>query len=1408
MDTKFNINKGNNVGTDSVTGGNNMITREELDKKWESRKDGVATEIHAHSKDACDSDNQPSAVCKYIATHGGTAVFATQHGVAAEWYPFKAAAKKSGLKFVPGIESYFEGNQHLILIAKSDAGKREISRAISENQRQDGMCELSMAALKEHFAPGMPGHGEVIATTACINGPVAAILRTNERVNHEIQKIEKRRDKACGIIVEQARVDAVDAKIEKLENEMAEARTQMNAAKKLAGKSLEKRKKEVEKLAGSELYEAAAAELEADLEKIKAAAVEAETLKEKVASLKGRISAKRKEANELKKLSQKAENYNVRIQEQKALLLSDEEIQAQAEARMQELVAVFGEDLYVEVQYHGIDIEEEIYPKMAEMARKYGVKIVATNDVHTITNEPEELLRRQMLRSLRFEKWEELQPGDDQLYYRTNGEMIDWLCRILPVDVVDEAMDNIQNVVDACDVKFNFDKHYPKFVSEDGRSAVEVFTEIIWNNAKKMFPDGIPEEYQERMKYETETMENMGFIDYHMVVRDFNKYAALYDYIPTEEIVNAPIEINALKRWIAKRGYDTKVGVNNGSGRGSAVGSFDCQMLEITHLDPIRYNLLFERFLNPERITMPDIDSDISRTVRPRVIEYVKEKYGKDCVCGIMTTNAQAPKGAVRIAAKCYGLSLDKEGTNKDAGKKFLGLADKIAKSVPSDVGISFNTILDNQVSLYNSLLSEFAENKDAVEIIKWAKVFEGCFTAYGAHAAGIVITDGTPVKDLVPLRWNDKLGIYTTQCDMIEVEANGMLKFDFLGLKTCDIITTCLWQLHKEGIDIDIYNIPMDDQEVFAEIYSNAQTDSVFQFESSGMKSMLKRFKPTSFEDLIILVSMFRPGPMQYLDDVIDVKNGVKPMTFLTPELEPILGPTYGAITYQEQVMRIFQELAGYSLGGADLVRRAMSKKHLDEIEAERHNFLFGNKERGIKGCIANGIKEDAANALFDQMTAFAAYAFNKSHAAAYAFNSYVTAYLKYHYPAEFLMSAMQWAEKTQKKDPIPGLMAEARNMGVEVCAPSINHSGTGFTVENGKILFGLSAVKSVGSSAEEILAERKANGPFKTLADFYGRTNIKKNAIENLIKAGAFDEFYSNRAAMLAVIEEFKKHGATIEKKRLFLDTARQMLPYIDNLETDSDVKAKQEMLGVKQELKEVTTAAKLQKRIDNAEKAYSEAVAMFEAIEVPMDTFEDKDERMRAERELIGAYVTAHPLDNYPEPSEIGVASIEDINEHTTRIYGLISDVQIKKRKKDGKPMAFITVEDMTGSVQVNVFTESYARNQSMIEVGNVVTINGKAQVETKFGGDDDIGETEIVFVAEIIRPAEKRMDRILIAVSSMAVFHAKHEADFRQKYEATEGGHALLVYDMTMKVIRKMLYKVNDDVLALPGVKVIG
>ena len=404
---------------------------------------------------------------------------------------------------------------------------------------------------------------------------------------------------------------------------------------------------------------------------------------------------------------------------------------------------------------------------------------------------------------------------------------------------------------------------------------------------------------------------DLRYVDYHLVVNDFNQYASEYDAIPFDKIPEAPLARNELLSWKKENGYEVPVGLTNGTGRGSAVGSLVCDLLGITHLDPMKYELLFERFLNPERVSMPDIDSDISRTVRPIVIEYVKQKYGEDCVAGIMTQNSQAPKGAVRIAAKSYGLYLHRHDYKDNGAKKFLSLGDSIAKMVPEAPGTSFDSAMTDASSdktVYQYLLEAFASNPDAIKIIEWAKNIEGVFTAYGSHAAGIVITDGTPVSEIVPLRWNDKLSLYTTQCDMVVAEEIGMLKFDMLGLKTVDIINDTLWEMYKSGVVMDTNKLPLDDEDVYREIFAKGKTDSVFQFESNGMKQMLKQFKPENFEDLIILVSMFRPGPLQYLGDVIDVKHGRKPLTFLTPELEPILGATYGAITYQEQVMQIFQ--------------------------------------------------------------------------------------------------------------------------------------------------------------------------------------------------------------------------------------------------------------------------------------------------------------------------------------------------------------------------------------------------------------------------------------------------------------------------------------------------------------------
>ena len=1378
-------------------------------------------DLHVHSKDQYDSDNSAERVCKKTAELGRTKIAITQHGVAAAIEDFKAATKKYGLGLIPGIEAYYQANAvrgenglmeavkesqtaHLILLAMNDAGWKAISVAISSCQKKDGQCLLNDEALMKYFGPGSAGHGNVVATSACVQGPVALTLRANEHIEKAMEKLSRKENgdyegTLARLAVATKNVEARTKQVNNLKEELKQAR-------KLAKTAFTKKEKAVEKL--KEKGDASYPEELEKLNREKAAAAAAEErsaeIWEEISALNTSLSAMKAEKKKLEGIKEKSEETHGKKVALQGMMQDEAAMEAEAVRVMSKFKEMFGEgNFYAEVQNHGIDLEEDIYPKVARIARALNIPIVATNDVHLVENTEEELLRRRMLKALRFEKWEDDRVGDDQYYIKTDEEMEEWLLKILPADVVEEAMSNTLAIAERSDVKFEVEKHFPKYISDDGRSSKEVFADLLEKGIKEKFGGNFDEEHRKRLKIESDTMEKMGYIDYHLVVWDFCKYASEYDAIPFDKINEAPIDLEALKAWKVENGYTEKTGLSNGPGRGSAVGSIVCDLLGITHLDPIKYQLLFERFLNPERVSLPDIDSDISRTVRPRVIQYVTQKYGKECVAGIITQNAQGPKGSVRIAAKCLGLFENRENKTDNGAKKYLRTANTIAKAIPLEVGTAFDTKTNGEQTLYEELLEKFRDIPEAAEIIRWAKVFEGCFTTYGSHAAGFVITDGTPVDEIVPLRWNDKLGIYTTQCDMVQVEENGTLKFDFLGLRTLDIINDVLWELKDNGVSINVYDIPMDDKEVFSEIFAKAKTNSVFQFESTGMKQMLKRFRPESFEDLIILVSMFRPGPLQYLDGVIEVKNGKEP-EYLTPKLKPILGKTYGAIVYQEQVMQIFQHLAGYTLGGADLVRRFMSKKKMDKLQKEREAFVHGDPERGIEGCVKRGVTEEAAQELFTQMTEFAKYAFNKSHAAAYAYNAYITGWLKYHYPAEFMMAAMRWAEKTQKKDPIPGLMAEAKSLGVKVNAPDINRCGKTFEVEDGEILFGLNAVKSVGASADGIIAERERGGEFLSLLDFHSRVSVKKNALENLIRAGALDCFNKNRAALLACSEEYKELMGKANKKKSFIKTAKAVLPFVDEVKDDEKLIKLQEDRHLTVELKEATTAEKLEKRIQNAEKALKELEAELAEIRIRTEIPENRDEKMAAEKELLGAYVTAHPLDIYPSAEELGVGQLEDIHEKTTRIFGIITEIQEKKRKSDGKPMAFLTVEDRTGSIQANLFTAAYEKNSRHVEVGKVVVIDGKTQ-EDSFLSDEDEEKTYL-FIAERLTPVKKTQVSFMMNVSSVATFHTLHEASFRAKYEEADG-HKLYLFDEKLREVRQMKYRVSDQAAEVAGVQAI-
>lgn len=915
----------------------------------------------------------------------------------------------------------------------------------------------------------------------------------------------------------------------------------------------------------------------------------------------------------------------------------------------------------------------------------------------------------------------------------------------------------------------------------------EILDQKIQQGIKWRFPDGMPEDYKARLEYELGIIKNMGYTDYHLVVWEFLNYGRLLGFVPKEKISEAPLDTEELSKWIKDNGWNNP-GFRIGPGRGSAVGSLVCYLLGITALDPIKYGLLFERFLNPERVSMPDIDSDISATTRQKVIEHVQYLYGKDAVCGIMTTNAQAPKGSINIAAKFYGLKKNNE--------PMTTLGRMISKDVPKDVGVSFATCVDatgavdkeSTTTLCDYLLNKYADNQDAVEIIKWAKIVEGSFTAYGQHAAGIVISDNEDVSEYIPLRYNPGSGMMTTQCDMVQTEDNGLLKFDFLGLKTLDIITEAIFMIEKNhGIIVDPLSLDVNDPKVYKQILSAGKTDSVFQFESAGMKSMLKRFKPECFEDLIILVSMFRPGPLQYLDGVINVKNKVTPMSFICPQMEAITGNTYGAIVYQEQVMDICQKLAGFTLGHADNVRRFMSKKKADKLAHEREAF--------IEGCKNNGISSETADELFSQMMDFASYAFNKSHAAAYAYNAYITAWLKCYYPAEFLAAALNWADK----DDISGLMYEAKSLGVKVMAPDINISQKEFCVVNGDIHFGLSAVAGVKDHTDEIIRERKL-GPFKSLKDFCVRVNPNAQVIDHLICAGAFDEFSSNRAAMKLMVEDIKNILPTIQKKSSFIKSAEFVLTSVEKL-TGEQLIALQTENGLKPEIKEPTTAEKLSKRIENAKQALAGAKQDLSFIREKILT-ENKTERMALEKEFLGMYVTEHPMDFYPTAEEMKCKTIDGIDPSSTVAYGVVSELNIKLRKKDGAKMAFFNLEDKTGKIETCCFSKAYEKLSDMISEGKVLKLFGNVDTE------DDMDEngnviTRIKFIVSSAQTVEEKQIPLLLTVYDYEEFVSDIEDTFKKTYEA-ENGRQLVIYDKKNDKFRECPYKVKESLLEYPSV----
>ncbi len=903
---------------------------------------------------------------------------------------------------------------------------------------------------------------------------------------------------------------------------------------------------------------------------------------------------------------------------------------------------------FLELQDHGLPEQKGVNQQLLRLSQETGIPLVATNDVHytyeTDVDSHDILLCIQTGKKLSDENRMRYEGG--QFYVKSEEQMRG----LFPYAL--EALENTQKIADRCNVEIEFGvTKLPKFDVPEGYTSWEYLQKLCYEGLGHRYPqqDGavsIPgkgevpyEELKSQLGYELGIIQQMGYVDYFLIVWDFIRFAR-------------------------------ENGIAVGPGRGSAAGSLVSYTLKITNIDPIRYSLIFERFLNPERVTMPDIDIDFCVERRQEVIDYVGEKYGKDRVVQIVTFGTMAARGVIRDVGRVMDMP--------------YAFVDNIAKQIPTELGIT----IDKALQMNRELRTMYETDESITRLVDMSKRLEGLPRHTSMHAAGVVISS-KEIDEFVPLsRGSD--GAVTTQFTMTTLEELGLLKMDFLGLRNLTVLQDAVNLINEgTGAGLDIDSIDFADKAVLDSI-GTGRNEGVFQLESGGMKSFMKELKPQSLEDIIAGISLYRPGPMDFIPAYIRGKNNPESVTYDCPQLEPILAPTYGCIVYQEQVMQIVRDLAGYTLGRSDLVRRAMSKKKVSVMEKERKNFVYGNPEEGVPGCISNGIDEKTANKIYDEMIDFAKYAFNKSHAAAYAVVAYQTAYLKYYYPLEYMASLMSSVMGHIGK--ISEYIFTCRQMGIPVLPPSVNEGESYFSVSGGAIRYGLSAIKSVNHAfIKNLCEERKERGKFTSLLDFLTRMadkEINKRVVENLIKAGALDNLGATRKQSMMVYAGIME-GLAQDKKNTM---AGQMTLFdLAGEEEKSDFEVKMPEVG-----------------------------------EYARETY------LGFEKEVLGIYISGHPLEEYEEKLKKNVTRVttdflieEDTGQTKAQegeiamVGGMIVDKTIKYTKQN-QTMAFITLEDLVGNLEIIIFPKNYEKNSHMLNLDAKVFVRGRVVTEEEKNG----------------------------------------------------------------------------------------
>lgn len=967
----------------------------------------------------------------------------------------------------------------------------------------------------------------------------------------------------------------------------------------------------------------------------------------------------------------------------------------EARALARRMKDLFGEDYYIELQNHGLSEQLVVLPRLDELASEMGIKTVATNDVHYVNKDDAEAQDALLcIQTGRFvDETNRMRMMADEFYLKSEDEMKKWFAGY------ENALENTEEIAEKCDLSIELGgRHLPEFTPPDGMGHEEYLRKLCMEGILKRFGPAPSKEYLERLEYEIGVISNMGFVDYFLIVWDFIHYAKTH-------------------------------GIPVGPGRGSGAASIVAYTLEITDLDPLKYSLLFERFLNPERITMPDIDVDFCYERRQEVIDYVVRKYGADHVAQIITFGTMAARAVVRDVGRVLRIPYDE--------------VDKIAKLIPPLLKITLNQAIE----MVPELKELYESSETYKKLIDLSLKLEGLPRHASTHAAGVVISS-VPTMDLVPLQRNEDS--ITTQYPMGNLEALGMLKMDFLGLRNLTVIKDCCDFIKRGGKEPpDFSDQDFDDKNVY-ELISSGDTTGIFQLESAGMTNFMMQMKPSCFEDIIAGIALFRPGPMEQIPRYLAGKQDRSSVTYVHEKLRPILETTYGCMVYQEQVMQIVRDLAGYSYGRSDLIRRAMSKKKHDVMENERVNFINGivdeNGNVTVPGAVRNGIPETVANKIFDEMMDFASYAFNKAHAACYAVVAYRTAYLKYYHPVEMMTALIN--SFIGSADKVADYIYYCRKHGIKILPPDINKSEPHFTVEDGKIRFGLVGIRNVGEEAmASMLKERRENGEFKDFGDFLMRApGVNKRMVEGLIKAGCFNGMGVTRLWLMEHYEA-EMNAASQEKKRR--DSGQ--LSLFDMFEEGSGTEV-------------------IQQKEPGSDREYS------------------LNDILNMEKETLGVYLSGHPLQDYSSALRLMKADCKKLSEadghsgfadnERVTTAGILTGVRTRQVKSGNGIMAYGVIEDMTGQVEFAAFPAVYSKYHDLFSSDIPVKVSGRLSMREDKANTVMIDEVEKLVKVERLRLYLKfdgtNVDKKDHVISVLRRYPGEHEVVF---YDAQTGRQQL-------------------------------